>query len=236
MQWTARLRGHAIPRPGHDVDDRHVRSGPQPHLLGNWKPNAVLNGASRPGDDEYTCSIVAINPITASWRGDLWFRRTTRTTGMQWKRRLVDGDFHGHPRKMLMQSSRNGFFSCSTAPMEKASHGSLRPRQLEYGHRCAGRPIPDPKKEPAPDGRLIAPDEGGLTNFALQLRSKERAVHRRCSSQLQHLLCKPADGAYGWAGADYGFGVKACLRQSTTRRAKSAGVIFSDRAVQTPAC
>jgi len=28
-----------------------------------------------------------------------------------------------------------------------------------------GRPIPDPAKEPAPDGRLIAPDEGGLTNF-----------------------------------------------------------------------
>ena len=32
---------------------------------------------------------------------------------------LVDGDFHGEPKKMLMQVSRNGYSSCSTARMEK---------------------------------------------------------------------------------------------------------------------
>ena len=33
------------------------------------------------------------------------------------------------------------------------------------GLDAKGQPIPNPAKEPKPDGRLIAPDEGGLTNY-----------------------------------------------------------------------
>ena len=38
-----------------------------------------------------------------------------------------------------------------------------------------GRPIPNPAKEPAPDGRLIAPDESGMTRY-LARRSTVSAV------------------------------------------------------------
>jgi alcohol dehydrogenase (cytochrome c) len=36
--------------------------------------------------------------------------RTTRMTGTRRNPVLVDGDFHGEPKKMLMQTSRNGYF------------------------------------------------------------------------------------------------------------------------------
>ena len=39
---------------------------PELHLLywGTGNPTPVLNGTTRPGDDLYTCSIVALNPDT----------------------------------------------------------------------------------------------------------------------------------------------------------------------------
>jgi alcohol dehydrogenase (cytochrome c) len=67
-----------------------------------------------------------------------------------------------------------------------------------------GRPIPNPDKEPAPDGRLIAPDEGGLTNY----RSPSFDANTGLFIVSAHpswsiYFAKPADGTYGWAGADY---------------------------------
>ena len=79
---------------------------------------------------------------------------------------LVDGTFHGQPRKMLLQASRNGYFFV----LDRTNGKSLLtvpfgPVNWTKGVDKEGRPIPDPAKEPAPDGRLIAPDEGGLTNY-----------------------------------------------------------------------
>jgi len=67
-----------------------------------------------------------------------------------------------------------------------------------------GQPIPNPDKEPAPDGRLIAPDEGGVTNYrapSFDPKTGLFIVDARPSWSIY--FAKPADGAYGWAGADY---------------------------------
>ena len=79
---------------------------------------------------------------------------------------LVDADLHGKPHKMLMQTSRNGYFFV----LDRTNGKSLLtppfgPVNWAKGVDEQGRPIPNPAKEPAPDGRLIAPDEGGLTNY-----------------------------------------------------------------------
>ena len=104
-----------------------------------------------------------------------------------------------------------------------------------------GRPIPNPDKEPAPDGRLIAPDEGGMTNFrspSFDPKSGLFIVSARESYSLY--FAKPADGAYGWAGADYGLAGKGFLRAVDYRTGKivwehpyprgssSAGVLTTD--------
>ncbi len=79
---------------------------------------------------------------------------------------LVDRDFHGEPRKMLMQASRNGYFFVLDRTNGKSLLTvSVRPGELVAWIDKEGRPIPNPDKEPAPDGRLIAPDEGGVTNY-----------------------------------------------------------------------
>ena len=80
-------------------------------FVGTGNPTPVLNGAARPGDNPWTCSIVASIPTPGSWRGDSRPRRTTRTTGTPPKCRCSSmPTFNGQPRKMLMQASRNGYF------------------------------------------------------------------------------------------------------------------------------
>jgi alcohol dehydrogenase (cytochrome c) len=181
---------------------------------GTGNPTPVLNGASRPGDDEYTCSIVAINPDNGklAW-GFVVSPHDTHDWDAVETPVLVDGDFHGHPRKMLMQSSRNGFFFV----LDRTNGKSLLtvpfgPVNWNTGIDAQGRPIPDPKKEPAPDGRLIAPDEGGLTNFrAPSFDPKNGLFIVDAHPSYSIYFAKPADGAYGWAGADYGLWGKGVL-------------------------
>jgi len=65
-----------------------------------------------------------------------------------------------------MQASRNGyFFVLDRTNGKNLLTAPFGPVNWALGVDKEGRPIPDPKKEPAPDGRLIAPDEGGLTNY-----------------------------------------------------------------------
>jgi alcohol dehydrogenase (cytochrome c) len=67
-----------------------------------------------------------------------------------------------------------------------------------------GRPIPNPAKEPAPDGRLIAPDEGGLTNYrSPSFDTKNGLFIVDAHPSWSIYFAKPADGVYGWSGADY---------------------------------
>ena len=78
---------------------------------GTGNPTPVLNGSTRPGDNLYTCTIVALNPDTGRLA---WAFQVSPHDTHDWDAAetpvLVDGDFHGEPKKMLMQSSRNGYF------------------------------------------------------------------------------------------------------------------------------
>jgi alcohol dehydrogenase (cytochrome c) len=127
---------------------------------------------------------------------------------------LVDGPFKGQPRKMLMQASRNGYFvvldrtngkSLLTVPYS-AVNWSL-------GVDKDGRPIPNPDKEPAPDGRLIAPDEGGAGNFRSASFDPKTGLFIAPAREAYSIyFSKPADGTYGWAGADYGVWGKGVIK------------------------
>ena len=78
---------------------------------GTGNPTPVLNGKTRPGDNLYTCSIVALNPDTGKLA---WAFQASPHDTHDWDAVetpvLVDADFGGQPRKMLMQASRNGYF------------------------------------------------------------------------------------------------------------------------------
>src|ERR1700722_12537548 len=173
---------------------------------GTGNPTPVLTASTRPGDDLYTCSIVALNPDTGKL---VWAFQPSPHDTHDWDAAetpvLVDGMFQGKPRKMLLQSSRNGYFFV----LDRTDGSSLLtlpfgPVNWALGLDKQGRPIPNPAKDPAPDGRLIAPDEGGMTNFrspSFDVKTGLFLVSAHPSYSLY--FTKPADGTYGWAGADY---------------------------------
>jgi alcohol dehydrogenase (cytochrome c) len=121
--------------------------------------------------------------------------------------------FHGQPKKMLMQTSRNGYFFV----IDRTNGQSLLtvpfgPVNWSLGVDKKGQPIPNPAKEPAPDGRLIAPDEGGLTNYrSPSFDPKTGLFIVNAHPSYSIYFAKPADGTYGWAGADYGLWGKAVI-------------------------
>jgi alcohol dehydrogenase (cytochrome c) len=173
---------------------------------GTGNPTPVLTGSTRPGDNLYTGTIVALNPDTGRL---VWFFQVSPHDTHDWDAVeipvLVDGTFHGEPKKMLMQASRNGYFFV----LDRTNGKNLLtvpygPVNWSLGVDKQGHPIPNPAKEPAPDGRLIAPDEGGLTNFrspSFDTRNGLFIVDAHPSWSIY--FAKPADGVYGWAGADY---------------------------------
>jgi len=173
---------------------------------GTGNPTPVLKGATRPGDDLYTCSIVALNPETGKLA---WAFQVSPHDTHDWDAVetpvLVDGDFHGEPKRMLMQTSRNGYFFV----LDRTNGKNLLtvpygPVNWALGIDKEGRPIPNPAKEPAPDGRLIAPDEGGLTNYrSPSFDTKNGLFIVDAHPSWSVYFAKPADGVYGWAGADY---------------------------------
>jgi alcohol dehydrogenase (cytochrome c) len=180
---------------------------PALHLVywGTGNPTPVLNGKSRPGDNLYTCSIVALNPDTGKL---VWSFQASPHDTHDWDAVetpvLVDGDFHGKPAKMLMQASRNGyFFVLNRINGKSLLTEPFGPVNWALGVDKQGRPIPNPAKAPAPDGRLIAPDEDGLTNFrAPSFDSKNGLFIVDANPSWSVYFSKPIDGTYGWAGAD----------------------------------
>jgi alcohol dehydrogenase (cytochrome c) len=173
---------------------------------GTGNPTPVLSGSSRPGENPYTCSIVAINPDTGklAWGFSVSPHDTHDWDAVETPV-LVDADFHGKPRKMVMQSSRNGyFFVLDRTTGENLLTVPYGPTNWALGIDKQGRPIPNPEKEPAPDGRLIAPDEGGMTNYrAPSFDPKTGLFIVDAHPSWSIYFAKPADGNYGWAGADY---------------------------------
>jgi alcohol dehydrogenase (cytochrome c) len=222
-QWTF----YSTPPPGTPASTSGGATGGQMWMTGTYDPDLnlvfvgtgnptpVLNGAARPGDNPWTCSIVALNPDTGTLA---WGFQASPHDTHDWDASevpvLVDAEFNGAPRKLLMQASRNGYFfvldrttgrNLLTTPFATVNWAK--------GLDKEGRPVPDPAKEPARDGVLIAPNESGATNY----RSPSfdpRAGLLIVSAQDAYgiYFFKPEHGTYGWAGADYGVHGQGVLR------------------------
>jgi alcohol dehydrogenase (cytochrome c) len=184
-------------------------------FVGTGNPTPVLNGGARLGDNPWTCSIVALNPDTGKLA---WGFQVSPHDTHDWDAAevpvLVDGVFNGQPRKMLLQASRNGYFFV----LDRASGKSLLTKPFAAvnwakGIDEQGRPIPNPAKEPSKDGVLVAPDEGGATNFwPPSFDPKTGLLIVNAKDGYGIYFFKPEHGAYGWAGADYGLAGKGALR------------------------
>ncbi len=183
--------------------------------VGTGNPTPVLNGPVRPGDNPWTGSILALNPDTGTLK---WGFQASPHDTHDWDAAevpvLVDATFNGTPRKLLLQASRNGYFfvldrttgkNLLTAPFAAVNWA----QEIDKD----GRPIPDPAKEPARDGRLVAPNEGGGTNYrSPSFDPKTGTLIVSAVDGYGIYFFKKEHGDYGWAGADYGVHSKGFLR------------------------
>jgi alcohol dehydrogenase (cytochrome c) len=183
--------------------------------VGTGNPTPVLNGAQRPGDNKWTCSIVALRPDT----GELvWGFQVSPHDTHDWDAAevpvLVDAMLAGADRKLLLQASRNGYY----VVLDRATGESLLTTPFaavnwSLGVDANGQPIPNPAKEPARDGRLVAPDEVGATNYRSPSFDPATGLLIVSAADAYGIyFFKPEHGEYGWAGADYGIHGRGELR------------------------
>jgi len=222
-QWTF----YSTPPPGTEGAQSGGATGGQMWMTGTYdpelnlvyvgtgNPTPVLNGPVRPGDNPWTCSIVAINPDTGVLA---WGFQTSPHDTHDWDAAevpvLVDAAFDGAPRKLLLQASRNGYYfvldrttgkNLLTTPFATVNWAT--------GVDALGRPIPNPAKEPARDGRLVAPDEAGGTNYRSPSFDPATGLLVVSAHDAYGIyFFKPEHGVYGWAGADYGVHGRGVLR------------------------
>ena len=134
---------------------------PELNLLywGIGNPNPVLDGDIRKGDNLYTCSIVSLNPDTGKLN---WHFQPSPHDTHDWDAVqtpvLFDDVYHGVPRKLLAQASRNGyFFVLDGSTGEHILTAPFIHTNWAKGIDSRGEPIPNPAKEPKPDGVLSRP-------------------------------------------------------------------------------
>lgn len=135
---------------------------------GTANPNPVLDGSTRPGDNLYTCTIVALNPDTGKL---VWYFQPSPHDVHDWDAVqtpvLVDAEFHGQRRrKLLLQASRNGYFfvldRTNGKPLLSVPYENIN---WSSGVDERGRPVGKQEKYPAPAGTLVEPDAIGATNW-----------------------------------------------------------------------
>jgi alcohol dehydrogenase (cytochrome c) len=86
---------------------------PELNLLywGTGNPGPDYNGDSRPGDNLYTCSLLALDPDTGKLK---WHFQFTPHDTRDWDATqvpvLLDSTIDGRPRKLVVVPSRNGFY------------------------------------------------------------------------------------------------------------------------------
>ena len=190
---------------------------PELNLLyvGSGNPTPVLNGPVRKGDNKWTGSILALNPDTGALA---WGFQAVPHDTHDWDAAevpvLVDAMFRGEPRKLLLQAGRNGyFFVLDRATGKNLLTVPFATVNWAKGIDADGRPIPNPDKEPARDGRLVSPDEAGGTNYRSPSFDPATGLLIVSAHDAYALyFFKPEHGAVGWAGADYSVYGRGVLR------------------------
>ncbi|MBI1357042.1 MAG: PQQ-binding-like beta-propeller repeat protein [Acidobacteria bacterium] len=179
-------RLYTVPKPGEKGsetwgdNDAWKGGGAATWTTGSYDPDLDLlywptgnpgpkdfDGRDRPGDNLYTASVLAIRPDT----GELvWHFQFTPHDEHDWDANetpvLVDADWQGKPRKLLLHADRNGFFYVLDRATGKFLQGTPFAKQTwAKGLTAEGRPVLIPEAAPAREGPIVCPDIHGGTNW-----------------------------------------------------------------------
>jgi alcohol dehydrogenase (cytochrome c) len=131
-------------------------------------PGNDLNGDARLGDNLYSSSILALDVRTGKLK---WHYQYTPHDVWDWDAAqpavLVDAQWQGAPRKLLLQANRNGFFYVLDRTNGKLLLGKPFVKKMTWASGIGedGRPMRIAGKEPTAEGNTVCPALEGATNW-----------------------------------------------------------------------
>ena len=177
-------RNYVVPAPGEPGsetwgNESWKTGGGSTWLTGSYDPDLNLlywttgnpapdwNGDVRPGDNLYTCALLALDPDTGERR---WHFQYTPHDTHDWDAVqipvLLDGEFQGAPRKLVALANRNAFYYLLDRETGEFLLGEPYSKQTwAAGLDGTGRPIVLPDTDPTEEGTLVWPSLQGATNW-----------------------------------------------------------------------
>ncbi|MEO8302005.1 MAG: PQQ-binding-like beta-propeller repeat protein, partial [Rhizomicrobium sp.] len=134
--------------------------------IGNPCPD--FNGDERKGDNLFTDSVVALDTKSGKLK---WHYQFTPHDLHDWDATetpmLVDMNFRGAPRKLLLQGNRNGFFYVLDRTNGKFLAATPFVKKLTWAKSIApnGRPVLGEGWQPTEEGTEICPSMEGASNW-----------------------------------------------------------------------
>ena len=131
-------------------------------------PGPDFNGDDRQGDNLYTDSIVALDSKTGKLK---WYYQFTPHDVHDWDAEepavLVDTNWQGQPRKLLLQANRNGFFYVFDRTNGQLLLTKAFLKKLNWAEAIGkdGRPILNKLAENADGETMVCPGFQGGTNW-----------------------------------------------------------------------
>ena len=200
---TAKHGGGNVWIPGAYDPETHL------YIVGTGNPSpAYMDSPGRKGDNLYTCSIVAINVDTGKMA---WHYQTSPHDTHDWDSTetpiLVDGEFNGKPRKMVLHASRNGYYFKLDRVTGEHLVTSKYSDTVNWakGLNKDGQPMRDPEKDSTVPGALVSPNNGGTTNWPPPAYSPDTGlfyVPSNDSYAMYYLTETDPRGAMGLGGKD----------------------------------
>jgi alcohol dehydrogenase (cytochrome c) len=134
---------------------------------GTSNPAPDFNDDVRPGDDLYTDCMLALDPDTGKLK---WYFQFTPHDLFDFDAletpMLIDADYKGQPRKLLVQANRNGYLYVLDRTNGQFLSATRFVEKLNWakGIDDQGRPIRTDVR-PTPAGTRICPGYSGATNW-----------------------------------------------------------------------
>ena len=131
-------------------------------------PCPDYDGSVRLGDNLYSDSILALDPKTGALK---WYFQYTPHDVWDWDAQqppvLVDTEWQGRPRRLLLHANRNGFFYVLDRTTGALLLAKPFVKKLTWAREIGadGRPVLMPNQEPIAAGRTVCPAVEGATNW-----------------------------------------------------------------------
>jgi alcohol dehydrogenase (cytochrome c) len=172
---------------------------------GTGNPYPVADGSGRPGDNLYTCSLLAVDANTGEMK---WHFQFTPHDIHDWDAAqvpvLFEAEVAGKRRKLVVMANRNGFYYVLDRTTGDFISGTPYIAQTwNKGFEENGRPIKLPNYDPAPGGTVTNPSYSGGTNWTAPAFDPENKLFYVNTKEMSGLFTQKGsnilsgDDAYG---------------------------------------